>query len=255
MVAVFVRSAAAAGVLYPMMRPRLREASAAGALAYACTILLFVPALRLTTAATAVALQYTAPIFAGVFERTILGSTASLRHRIAVVCSVLGAAVCLCSAKTPGRIAGEMLALGSGIAYGLTIVLLRRTAVDRESRPSGGASVVMGNVIAMLLSAVFAVTELYRRTVSGIDVTLMITLGVFQLALPYAFILRSIQAISATRVTILTTLEAALNPLWVAIWLGEVPGLVALTGAALLVMASLLSASPGQASWSAPEDA
>ncbi|MCB0340391.1 MAG: DMT family transporter, partial [Bdellovibrionales bacterium] len=63
----------------------------------------------------------------------------------------------------------------------------------------------------------------------------LITLGVFQLALPYIIYARAIKSVRAAEAVVIQTLEPVLNPVWVAIAIGELPGPYGILGGVLVL--------------------
>jgi len=63
-------------------------------------------------------------------------------------------------------------------------------------------------------------------------------LGVFQIALAYMLVTSAINHIPALEASMILLIEPALNPLWAWLVQGEVPGIWALTGGAIILGAT-----------------
>ena len=62
----------------------------------------------------------------------------------------------------------------------------------------------------------------------------------FQIALAYVFVTRALRWLPALEASILLLIEPALNPVWAWLIHGEVPGLWAVSGGALILGATVL---------------
>ena len=121
-----------------------------GALGYAGTVVLFVFATRMTTAANAIFLQYTAPIYVALIGRWYLGERASRIDWLVIAVALAGIALFFFDRLTVAGLWGNILALGSGLAFASVALFLRK-----EKAGSPVASIVLGNVIVALAGAPF----------------------------------------------------------------------------------------------------
>jgi drug/metabolite transporter (DMT)-like permease len=73
-------------------------------------------------------------------------------------------------------------------------------------------------------------------------------LGVFQIAIAYAFFSSGLKRIYAVEASIIALIEPVLNPVWVFIGYGETPSLTAIIGGLIIlgaiVVRSLISQTP-----------
>ena len=63
----------------------------------------------------------------------------------------------------------------------------------------------------------------------------MVILGVFQLGIPYVLYGIASRDCSPLACSLIGMLEPLLNPVWVAIFTGEVPGMFAMAGAVVII--------------------
>ena len=108
------------------------RACAAVALTNAVTVILFVVATKLTTAANAIFLQETAPLWVLLLAPLLLGERPSRGELVSIPVYAAGLALFFVDDLTAGQITGKLCALGSGLAFGVTIVGLRHL---REEGP------------------------------------------------------------------------------------------------------------------------
>ncbi len=214
----------------------------AAAVAYAGTVVLFILANRLTTSANAIFLQDTAPLYVLLLSPLVLRERPSRGELAAVPVFLLGLSLFFLDQLDPGQLWGNVIALGSGVAFALCILGLR--AVGEE----GSSVLVWGNLIAgfsVLLPA------LGGPSPTALDLGLLVFLGVFQLGLAYTLFQRGLRETPAVEASLLILLEPVLNPVWTFLFTGERPGPWALVGGAIILLATawrtLLGARGGEA--------
>jgi drug/metabolite transporter (DMT)-like permease len=204
-------------------------------LAYAATMILFVIANKLTTSANAIFLQSTAPLYLLMLGPLVLRERI-VKVDIAVISGVAAGALLLLagSEKTaatvvnPGR--GNLLALVAGLTWALTMTGFRWMA--RAKDHSAEAAVIAGNVLAFGLSLPLAIPVEY---VSTSDVAVLLYLGLFQIALAYLLLTRSLRQVPGLEAATLLLVEPVLNPVWSWVFHGERPSGLALAGGAVII--------------------
>ena len=208
-------------------RPTRRMALATAA--YAGTVILFVLANKLTTAANAIFIQDTAPLWVLLFSAWLLRERPGRAELLAIPVYGVGLALFFLDELSPGRLAGNLVALASGFTFALLIVGMRL------AREDGPAALVLGNLLAALLALPFWSSGPEPRV---IDLTIVAFLGVFQLGLAYVCFGRGIAHVPAFETSLLVLLEPVLNPIWTFLLAGERPGPWALVGGAVVLGAT-----------------
>ena len=224
-----------AGLFYlVVLRPNLRAARWTTAAAYAACIITFVSATKLTTAANAIFLQYTGPAYVLLLSPFLLDEPFRPADAICVVLSLAGMCLFFVGKVEAGQLAGNLLAIASGLFFALAIVLLRREAKSG----SGDAipSTTLGNFLAAALTAPWAL-QAGPGVFSPAGVGVLLYLGVVQLGLAYLLFTRGVRKVPAAEASLISMLEPVLNPVWVLIGFGERPGPWALAGGAIVVAA------------------
>jgi drug/metabolite transporter (DMT)-like permease len=180
-------------ILLCIGRPRFTfsRVQIGGALGYAGTVVLFVFATRMTTAANAIFLQYTAPIYVALIGRWYLGERASRIDWLVIAVAMAGIALFFLDRLTLAGLWGNIIALGSGLAFASVALFLRK-----EKAGSPVASIVLGNVIVALAGApfIFQAPSLEQSSLWRLAL-----LGTVQLGLPYVLYATAIKLGQRTR--------------------------------------------------------
>jgi len=203
----------------------------AGALAYAGTVILFVTATKLTTAANAILLQYGAPIYVVFLGKWFLNEEASREDWWAVVAVLGGMVLFFFDQLQWGSLLGNIIAVLSGWSFAFLIIFMR---MQKDS--SSLESVLIGNIFAALIGLPFMFEYLPPP---GAWVNL-IFLGTVQLGLSYILYSIAIKGVTALEASLIPVIEPILNPLWVFLAIGEIPGKWALAGSAVILTSVIL---------------
>ncbi|MGA7991202.1 MAG: DMT family transporter [Thermoanaerobaculia bacterium] len=228
---VFWRSFVSGIVLLLAFRPsraRWRHAAPSTVIVYALMILTFVSATKMTTAANAIFLQYTGPLYVLALAPVILKEPFRKADAAAVAVALVGMSFFFVGRLDPGALAGNLMAVASGLFFGLTILLLRRDA-------SGDAipSVIAGNLAAAALALPFAWG---RLALDARGVALVLFLGIVQMGISYVLFVKGLRTVRAAEASLLGMLEPMFNPLWAFLGLGERPSAWALLGGAIVLL-------------------
>ena len=137
--------------------------------------------------------------------------------------------------SAPDPVKGNLLALGSGITWALTVCGLRWMASAGAGRGSAAVAVCAGNVIAFLGALPFALP--FGRH-DATDWLLVGYLGVFQIALAYVLVTKALEVLPALEASLILLIEPVLNPVWAWVFQGERPGVWALVGGGVILGAT-----------------
>jgi DME family drug/metabolite transporter len=211
--------------------------------AYASTLVLFVQATRRTTAANAIFLQSAAPLYLILIGPLLLHERLRKRDVWVVAGVAAGLAMFFVDAEparvtAPDPAAGNLLALFSGIAWAFTLAGLRWLGRGPQQHHAGGASVLLGNVMAALVALPWALPVGH---IAAVDVAVILYIGICQIGLAYVCLTRGLTGVPAFEAATLLLLEPVLNPIWTWLLLGEQPGGWAIGGGALILSATMLN--------------
>ncbi|MCA8964920.1 MAG: DMT family transporter [Planctomycetes bacterium] len=212
--------------------------------AYFAATCLFVVANTLTTAANAIFLQSTAPLWIVVASPLLLREKPAARDLRTLAWVAIGMTVCFLApmrlqATAPDPQLGDWIALGSGVGY--AALLLGMRWLGRDGGDEACAAVAWGNALTMPIA--FALMPVFGQqpTWGGAgDWAAVLVLGVFQVGLAYALLVRSMAQVSAVQASLLLMIEPALNPLLAFAVHGERPHWLGWLGGALIVGAVAL---------------
>lgn len=213
--------------------------------AYAATMVLFVLANRLTTSAHAVFIQATSPVYLAVLAPLLLREPTRGRDLAFLVPMMAGLALFLLGAQEPSRTApnpalGNILATVSGVCWAFTTLGIRWLATMDPGKGTPMAAMVAGNLVACLAAAPLAWP--LPVTIPTPDWAILLYLGLFQIALPYALIARAMDRVRALDAALIFLIEPALNPLVAWVFHREVPGTWAIVGAVLILLTTVARA-------------
>jgi drug/metabolite transporter (DMT)-like permease len=190
------------------------------------TTMLFVYANKLTTAAAAILLQFSAPIFIILMHLIFYKKKPKLSEVIAVSVTVLGMILFFADKLEQGGLLGNILATGSGITFAGMVVSSKRADADPEQ------SIMLGFIINALIGVPFAV---FNATADIGAWGLSIFLGVVHVGIAYIFFSAGIVNTPALLACLIAALEPVLNPILVAIFLGEIPGPFSVVGGIVII--------------------
>lgn len=204
-----------------------RKTLAAGlftALVYTC----FTVANKLTTAANAIVLQFTSPVFIVVFSALIFKQRIRRRDIGVVILTLLGITLFFFDQLKPGYIAGNFVAIAAGLFMALMFILVGD--LEPEARFS---AIIIGQGLTFLIGLPFILRD--GLVFTPAIIASILTLGIFQLGLSYILYVKASKYCPPLACCLLGALEPLLNPVWVAIFDGERPGVWALIGGVIVV--------------------
>lgn len=199
---------------------------------YAIVLISFVIATKTTTAANAIFLQATAPIYVLIFEPLITKTKYERLNIITVGVCIIGMILFFVGKLEPGHLEGNLVALVSGITFAALFLGMKKNEPQYQQ-----SSIFWGNVIVAIVCFPF-ITSLEVLTIS--DLWMVTFLGVFQIALAYAFFASGLKRIYAVEASIIAMVEPVLNPVWVFIGYGETPSITAIFGGLIILGAIIV---------------
>jgi len=96
------------------------------ALAYACTMLLFVYANKHTTSANAILLQYGAPVYVMLLSGIMLKEKPLPEQIVALIAIIIGMAMIFADSLSMGHLNGDIAAVLAGVTFAIHILFMRK---------------------------------------------------------------------------------------------------------------------------------
>ncbi|MBI3887403.1 MAG: EamA family transporter [Opitutae bacterium] len=199
------------------------------ALAYLGCTVPFAVATKLTSAANAIVLQYTAPVWVALLGAWVLGERTSKADWLAILAVFAGMGLFFAHGLELQGAVGNGLAIFSGMSFAAMAMLMRK---QRDGSPI--ESVILGNLLGAVVGLPFAAGH---PLPSARGLGALLALGVLQLGLPYLLYVRAIKHVTALEAVLIPVVEPVLNPIWVLLFIGEKPSLLAMAGGVLILAA------------------
>lgn len=190
--------------------------------------LAFTVANKLTTSANAIVIQSSAPVFVLVFNIFFRKVRVRRLDVITVVLTIIGISIFFFDQLTPGKLLGNGVALLSGLLLAATYI--STCGAPTESCMNGillahVVTAAIGVPLAFLVDTPFAGDAMWRIAV----------LGIVQLGIPYVLYGLAVRHCPPLAASLIGMTEAIFNPIWVFLFTGEAPSVLALCGGALVL--------------------
>lgn len=226
------RSLISCAILYGYIRLHkkklvLSKGTLLGAVSVFGTTVLYSCANTLTTAANAILMQFVAPVFI-ILLTWIFFHERPKRLDVITCMLVFGGIACfVLDGLQRGNLLGNILALGSGLGYAGVFMMNRMPGGDAFS------SAIIGQFTGGLVGIPFILRE---TDFSVTPLIAVIVLGVFQLGLAYICFCSGIKHTDPVTGVLITGIEPIMNPLLVAIFVGEMISPIAAVGGAIVLV-------------------
>ena len=196
---------------------------------------MFVFANKLTTAANAIVLQYSSPVWILLIGAVFLHKKIHRRDIFVVVAALAGISLFFLDQLTPGGMAGNIIAIISGISMAMVFIANSQAADSDAVRYTG---ILLGHSLCGILGIVGLFIYPFHPT--GAEIGYIFLLGIAQIAIPYILLAIASKHCPALASNLISMLEPLLNPLWVMLFYGETPGTFALLGSAVIIGAVVI---------------
>jgi len=210
-------------ILIALKKPKFKLSfnMVGGAVVYAATLIFFVTANKMTTAANAILLQYTAPIYVALIGAWFLGEKTTWIDWATIICVIGGMVLFFLDHIDTGGFWGNIFAILSGVCFAGVAMFMRKQKHDSPLE-----SIFLGNI----LIAIFAIPFMFKSMPDAKSWAGLVILGVVQIGIPYILYSIAIKNVTALEAVLIPVLEPVLNPVWVFLFAGEVPGFWSLIG-------------------------
>jgi drug/metabolite transporter (DMT)-like permease len=226
------RSLIAGGVVLLLCRNTVRihwgmdALVAAGCIGMFC--ICFVVATKLSTAANAIVLQYASSAYVAVLAPRMLNEPTRRQDWYLLVLVVAGVCLFFLDELSTRGMVGNMVGLIGSFYWARAKRFVRQSPKSSTPWP-----LALGNFMAAGLCLPF----MFRQMPTWLDSVGLVGLGVISLGVGYAVFAYGIQRVRALESVLIPSIEPLINPLWVFLAFGEVPGPWAFVGGALVLVA------------------
>ena len=198
-----------------------------GAVSMCGVTTLFAFANKMTTAGNAIVLEYTAPVWIILMMFLFFGQKPRKADLIALAAVMFGVLCFFIDSLSVGDLAGNVVALLSGIFFAGLFIL--------NSFKNGDAisSLFFGQLITGIIMTpfVFRETDFSPKTLLAIFI-----LGAVQVGLAYVFFYQGTKRTNPLTASLISGLEPVLNPILVAVFWGELLTPLSVFGAVVVIL-------------------
>jgi len=189
---------------------------------------LYVLANKMTTAANAIVLQYTAPIFVLLLQSLYYKKLPSKEKVGIILLAFCGMVIFFFDQMDSGMLIGNIIAILAGVCFSGVFFI----------NSLEGASSQDASKFAFLTSFIISI-PFYKdvHLLTPISFASLLALGIFQVGLAYVFFSKGIKLTSPVNSSLLSLVEALLNPVWVFLFVKEVPSMYAFIGGGIILFA------------------
>ena len=191
----------------------------------------YVVAMSKTTVANVVFIISTQTIFLALFGFLFLKEKITLRGLIAITLAFAGMLVMVGDSINQGTLFGNIVAFAIPINFTILVMIIRKFP-DLDMVPAIFYSGIFSGIYGLLLAS--------NLTFSSNDIIMGFLLGVPQLAFGFICVTIGTKTTKAVTVGLLMLLETIFAPIWVWIFLNEVPPTSVFMGGAIIISAVII---------------
>ncbi|WP_419765203.1 MAG: DMT family transporter [Arcobacter sp.] len=198
---------------------------------------LFVFSVKYTAAANTVVLLATSSFFAAIFSYLLLKEKIKKQTVIAIVVSFLGVFIVFGNSFTfTGNYIGDLLGVALAITMGMELTLFRKYGHF--------PTMLVISLSGFLVAAVMFVFSDKLLDISLESLFWLSIMGFVQIPLAMYFIFISTKYITSAEVSLFTTIETTMAPIWLWLFLSEIPPKMTIIGGTLVIFAIFINALP-----------
>lgn len=209
------------------MKFSLKKDVVIGALIAYLTQTAFTYANKYTSAANAIVLQYTNPVFVVLISWLFLHQRVKLRDIVLSLIMIGGTALFFLDDLSAGQLLGNVCGLISGVGMACSILYACNNPADLQEYT------MLNSLISVVVGIPAAIQHPPQFDVASLIAVFF--LGVVASGIATVLMAKSAPHLASVEVSMLLMLDPILNPVWVALAVGEIPGTLALIGMVIVI--------------------
>jgi DME family drug/metabolite transporter len=205
--------------------------AALGGLVMSLSFIAFVVSMSITTVANVVFIISTQTMFLAIFGYFYLKEKISLISFFSILLAMGGITIMVGDSLSTGSFLGNIVALAIPINFSILVMIIRKNK-NLDMVPAIFYSGIFSIVYGLILSESLAFTNR--------DILMGFFLGVPQLAFGFICITIGSRTTPSTTIGLLMLTETLFAPIWVWLFLNEIPPLSVLIGGTVIILAIIL---------------
>jgi len=202
-----------------------------GGLVMSLSFIAFVVSMSITTVANVVFIISTQTMFLAIFGYFYLKEKVSLISFLSILLAMGGITIMVGDSLSTGSFFGNIVALAIPINFSILVMIIRKNK-NLDMVPAIFYSGIFSIIYGLILSESFVFT--------GHDILMGFFLGVPQLAFGFICITIGSRTTASATIGLLMLTETTFAPLWVWLFLNEIPPLSVLIGGGVIITAIIL---------------
>jgi drug/metabolite transporter (DMT)-like permease len=202
-----------------------------GGLVMSLSFIAFVVSMSITTVANVVFIISTQTMFLAIFGYFYLKEKVSLISFFSILLAMGGITIMVGDSLSTGSFFGNIIALAIPINFSILVMIIRKNK-NLDMVPAIFYSGIFSIIYGLILSESLVFTSH--------DILMGFFLGVPQLAFGFICITIGSRTTPSTTIGLLMLTETLFGPLWVWLFLNEIPPLSVLIGGLIIIMAIIL---------------
>ena len=202
-----------------------------GGLVMSLSFIAFVVSMSITTVANVVFIISTQTMFLAIFGYFYLKEKVSLISFLSILLAMGGITIMVGDSLSTGSFFGNIVALAIPINFSILVMIIRKNK-NLDMVPAIFYSGIFSIIYGLILSESFVFT--------GHDILMGFFLGVPQLAFGFICITIGSRTTASATIGLLMLTETTFAPLWVWLFLNEIPPLSVLIGGGVIIAAIIL---------------
>ena len=208
-----------------------------GGLVMSLSFIAFVVSMSITTVANVVFIISTQTMFLAIFGFFYLKEKISLISFFSILLAMVGITIMVGDSLSTGSFLGNIVALAIPINFSILVMIIRKNK-NLDMVPAIFYSGIFSIIYGLILSESF--------TFTNHDIVMGFFLGVPQLAFGFICITIGSRTTPSTTIGLLMLTETLFAPIWVWLFLNEIPPVSVLIGGTVIITAIILKSSEKQ---------